>query len=78
MSRTKYGPERSNVIVTYTDGEVKEFTMSAGPRIAGYLMQEAARSGVMVIRDDDLAQSVGIPLAQIRHVEVMGIQDTES
>jgi hypothetical protein len=58
------------VNVVFTDGEVKKFMMSASNGIVHHLMNEAARTGVLVIRNDQTKQSLCIPLAQVRYVEV--------
>jgi CRISPR-associated endonuclease/helicase Cas3 len=44
------------VTVTFNDGEVKTYEISAGAGITSYLMREAGESGILTLRDDD-AQS---------------------
>lgn len=56
---------RSNltlVEVTFIDGEVKTYTITAG--IGQYLVREASQTGILVLFNDD--ESHGIPLAQVR------------
>lgn len=65
-----YPPSSSAVDVTFVDGETKRFVMSASNGIVHHLMDEAARTGVLVIRNDQSKQSFCIPLAQVRYVEV--------
>lgn len=70
---TKHKQQDSVVDVTFIDGEVKSFIMTASNAIASYLMEEAARTGVLIMRDDRSKRSVCIPLAQVRHVEIQTI-----
>jgi len=65
-----YPERRSKVTITYIDGEVKEFGLSASAHIASYLAREAAVSGMLVLRDDTAGTSACIPAAQIRHMEI--------
>lgn len=66
----EYPKQTSTVSVVYTDGEVRTFTITASNGIAHHLMNEAARTGVLVLRDDDLRKSFCIPVAMVRHVEI--------
>lgn len=66
---SRYPELHSRVDVIFIDGEVKKFTMTASNGIAHHLMQEAAKTGVLIFRDDIDKKSVCIPLAQVRHVE---------
>lgn len=70
MSRTDYPIQNSNVDVIFIDGEVKTFTITASNGIAHHLMSEAAKTGVLVMRDDTRKKSICIPLAQVRHIEI--------
>lgn len=65
-----YPPQNSNVDVVFVDGEVRTFTITASNGIANHLMQEAAKTGVLVMRDDVAKKSICIPLAQVRHIEI--------
>lgn len=69
MSRD-YAPQNSSVDVIFIDGEVKTFTITASNHIAHHLMSEAAKTGVLVMRDDIRKKSICIPLAQVRHIEI--------
>lgn len=69
----EYPPQSSTVDVVYTDGEVRTFTITAGNGIAHHLMNEAAKTGVLVMRDDNAKKSICIPLAQVRHIEIQTI-----
>lgn len=66
----EYPPAESSVDVIYIDGEVKKFTITASNHIAHHIMNEAARTGVLVMRDDRERRSVCIPPAMIRHIEI--------
>ena len=66
----KYPPkQRSTVTVTFEDGEVKSYPVSAGSGIAGYMIEQAAQTGIVVLRDDDAGTAICIPLARIRDVQ---------
>lgn len=72
--KTEHAKMRSVVTITYIDGEVKAYEMSASPRIVHYLATEAASTGMFIIRDDDDETSTLIPMDQIRS---MGIRKQE-
>lgn len=57
-------PELSDVTVTFNDGEVKVYRITASPRIGRYLANEAGMSGSLTLHNHDT--SWGIPLASIR------------
>lgn len=73
----KYEKRQSKVSITFTDGEVKDYIMTASHSIASYLMREAAQTGVLVIRNDDEKSSNCIPISQIRDVEVVTLPPVE-
>jgi hypothetical protein len=54
----------SDVTITFDDGEVKTYRITASPSIGGYLAREAGSSGILSLFNKD--QSWGIPLARIR------------
>jgi len=66
---SKYPKQRSNVTITFSDGEVKTYTISAGASIAGYLMRDASDTGIVTLRDDDAGTATCIPLDRIRDVQ---------
>jgi hypothetical protein len=70
----KYPKQRSVVTVVYDDGVVSTYQISAGHTIASYLMQEAAGTGIVVLRDDDAGTAVCIPLARIRDVHFAPVE----
>lgn len=72
MSRD-YPQQQSAVDVIFIDGEVKTFTITASNGIAHHLMSEAAKTGVLVMRNDNAKKSICIPLAQVRHIEIQTI-----
>ena len=62
----RYPKQRSSVTVTFNDGEVKTYDISAGAGITSYLMREAGESGIVTLRDDEAQTAVCIPLSLIR------------
>lgn len=56
--------ERSLVDVTFIDGEVKTYTISASTKIGGHLARQSAETGVLQLFNDDVSH--GIPMGQIR------------
>ena len=66
----KYPKQRSAVVVTFNDGEVKTYEISAGASIAGYLMKEASETGIVTLRDDDAGAAVCVPLDRIRDIQI--------
>ena len=69
MTEKKYPKQRSVVTVTFNDGEVTTYEISAGASIAGYLMRDASDTGVVTLRDDESGSAVCIPLDRIRDVQ---------
>jgi hypothetical protein len=69
MTEKKYPKQRSVVTVTFNDGEVRTYEISAGASIAGYLMRDASDTGVVTLRDDESGSAVCIPLDRIRDVQ---------
>ena len=61
---------RSTVTITFIDGEVREYGISASHKIAHYLFGEASRTGFLQMRDDDSGVSHCVPTAQIRDVQI--------
>lgn len=68
-----YPQQTSAVDVVFIDGEVRSFNITASNGIAQHLMSEAAKTGVLVMRDDNRKKSICIPLAQVRHIEIQTI-----
>lgn len=60
----RFYKDLSDVTVTFTDGEVKTYRITAGPSIGGYLAREAGANGVLSLFNRDM--SWGIPVAAIR------------
>lgn len=59
-------PKMSQIRVTFVDGEVRDFRVSAGAGIIHYLTREAHDTGMVVFRDDVAGASTAIPVGQIR------------
>lgn len=78
MADKKYPQQRSSVTVTFNDGEAKTYSISAGAGIAGYLMRDAAETGVVTLRDDDAGTAVCVPLARIRDVQFAPEQQNQN
>lgn len=60
----KFYKDLSDVTVTFTDGEVKTYRISAGPSIGGFLAREAGAHGVLSLFNNSNAW--GVPLSSIR------------
>ena len=60
----KFYKDLADVTVTFNDGEVKTYRISAGPSIGGFLAREATANGVLSLWNRD--QSFGIPLSNVR------------
>jgi len=72
MTTKQYFKDLSDVVVTFTDGEVKTYRISAGPSIGGYLAREAGAHGVLSLFNKE--QSCGIPLASIRDWAILPVE----
>ena len=69
MAKPKPTPKRStatqsDVTITFIDGEVKVYRISASPGLGNYLAREAGQCGVLSLFNND--EAWGIPLASIR------------
>lgn len=58
----------SDVEVTFMDGEVKTYRISAGIRIGQYLAREAAETGILTLFNDEVSH--GVPLNNIREYQI--------
>ena len=56
------------VTVTFTDGEIKVYEISAGPGIAAFLAKQAGETGVLILLNGDVSNCV--PLEQIKEYEI--------
>lgn len=61
----------SDVEVTFNDGEVKKYRISASPTIGGYLAQQAGQNGILSLFND--AQSYAIPMENIREWKITAV-----
>lgn len=66
----KYPKSVSKVTITFMDGEVREFMMTAGVGISKYLCSEAATTGFVSLQDFDTKQSINVPVVNIRDFSV--------
>jgi hypothetical protein len=64
----EYPKQRSRVTITFIDGEVKVYEISAGASISGYLMRDAGNTGIVTLRDDEAQTAVCVPLERIRDI----------
>lgn len=69
--QTEFMRNLSDVIVTFNDGEVKQYRITAGPSIGGYLAREAGETGILNLFND--AQSYGIPMGNIREWQITSV-----
>lgn len=54
----------SDVEVTFLDGEVKIYRITAGTSIGGYLTKDAGQTGILSLFND--TESYAIPLTNVR------------
>lgn len=54
----------SDVDVTFTDGEVKTYRISAGVTLSQFLARQAAETGILTLFNDETSHN--IPISQIR------------
>ena len=59
-----YYKDLSDVTVTFDDGEVKTYRITAGVSISTYLAQEASRTGILNLWNKE--QSICIPVTRVR------------
>jgi hypothetical protein len=66
--------DRTNSIVTvdFNDGQVGTYHITASPKIAQYLMREAAHTGLLVMRNDLTGEVWCIPIARIKECKFVG------
>lgn len=65
---------RSKVTVTFLDGEVKEYMISAGSGISKYLADQASDGGILCFLDFNNRASLSIPVANIRDWHIQEIE----
>lgn len=63
-----YPPDASEVEVTFIDGTIKTYPMSAGPTISQYLAQQAGETGILTMLNGSVTYN--IPTGQIREYEI--------
>ena len=66
----KYPPTKSIVTITFLDGEVREYQMSAGNGIGRYLVESAAETGMLTLIDFKNHNSTMVPVANIREFSI--------
>jgi len=60
----KFHKDLSDVTVTFKDGEVKVYRITAGPSIGGYFAREAKATGILTLWNAQ--KSTSIPVENIR------------
>jgi hypothetical protein len=66
----------SKVRVTFIDGEVKEYTITASPFIGRWLAEEAGRTGMLTLFNRTSAWT--IPIENIREYAIEDIDDGDA
>lgn len=63
--------EKSDVHVTFTDGEIKTYRISPGPGVALHLAQQSGETGTLVLLNGK--DAFCIPVNQIREWHIRGV-----
>lgn len=63
----------SDVVVTFKDGEVKTYRISASTNVGGYLVAQAGQTGILSLFNKN--KSWGIPLAAVREWEIVPVPE---
>ena len=73
----KYPKTKSIVKITFLDGEVREYEMSAGNAICRYLVRDASETGMLTLIDYNSKNSTMVPVANIREfsIDEVGFND---
>ena len=69
-----YPKRNSRIDVTFMDGEVKSYVITAGASLARYLAQEAGQSGILSLLCGSTAHA--IPTVNIREWTLTELDDT--
>ena len=77
MGERKYKAARSIVEVTFLDGEVKEYEISAGSGISKYLADQASDGGILCFLDFKNRASVSMPVSNIRDWSIREVEFSE-
>lgn len=64
--------DSSIVTVVFNDGEVQEYPLSAGPGVAGYLAEQAGRTGILYMRSGETTWAIPVP--NIREWKITGVE----
>jgi hypothetical protein len=71
----KFLKDVSDVTVTFTDGEVKVYRISAGVSIGGYLAREAGATRVLSLFNKE--QAWGVPVTSIRDWSISPVEASD-
>lgn len=68
MSKARFEVEYSKVTVTFIDGQVKEYIITAAPTISTHLARTSGETGTLVLFNAETSSN--IPVSQIREYEL--------
>lgn len=69
--------KESLVDVTFVDGEVKTYRITASTTIGRYLAQQASETGILLLYNNEVSH--GIPMAQVREYLIRPVtEDAEA
>ena len=71
-----YPKRKSDVEVTFNDGTVQTYRITAGASLARHLVMEAGESGILSLLCGSKAHA--IPLANIREWSITELEDEDS
>ena len=66
---SNYPTTHSIVEVTFNEGDVKQYVISASPTIGGHLTRQAGETGILSLYNAD--ESYAIPLCNIREWKIV-------
>ncbi len=66
LEQRQYKDARSRIEITFLDGEVRQYEISAGAGLSKYLANQAAECGILCFIDYQQKASLSIPVANIR------------
>lgn len=70
----QYPKTRSEVEITFMDGEVRTYQIDAGSGISRYLIEQASDTGVLCFIDFQQKTSLNVPLSHVREWTIKEIE----
>ena len=67
----RYYKDLTDVVVTFNDGQVKTYRITASQHISSYLAMKAAETGILTLYNGETSH--GIPVHNIREYELMSV-----